>query len=156
MKLTEQQIIKILEKYDIDEYHWKLEVASELLALQGEPTKDMLDEKAIVEFDLNDLFDDLQNNAYNVEYHNYYYKEANQIIRKHFEAHFNKDIPDDMIEKWADNEVKLLKDIRRPTFDLANTIIICFRAGLREGAKAMRDGTMAEWAKKGKIMNYSY
>ena len=44
------------------------------------------DEKAITEFDLTDLFDDLEKNAYNAEYHNYNYKQANQIIRKHFEA----------------------------------------------------------------------
>lgn len=34
---------------------------------------------------LMDLFDDLQENAYNVEFHNYHYKEANQIFRKHWE-----------------------------------------------------------------------
>ncbi|TRZ80537.1 hypothetical protein D4R86_04255 [bacterium] len=45
-------------------------------------------EKGIAEFDLMDLFDDLQKNAYNAEYHNYHFKEANQIIRKHFEARF--------------------------------------------------------------------
>ena len=59
-----------------------------------------------------------------------------------------KDIPLDMIEKWADNEVELLKDGRQPTLDLVNTIIICFRAGLREGAKALQSGEIARWAKK--------
>jgi hypothetical protein len=34
---------------------------------------------------LKALFDELERDAYNAEYHNYYYKEANQIIRKHFE-----------------------------------------------------------------------
>ena len=34
---------------------------------------------------LQHLYNDLQNNAYNVEFHNYHYKEANQILRKHFE-----------------------------------------------------------------------
>lgn len=34
---------------------------------------------------LLELFDDLEKNAYNSEYHNFYYKEAKQIIRKHFE-----------------------------------------------------------------------
>lgn len=36
--------------------------------------------------ELQDLFDELQTGAYNPTYHNYYYKEANQIIRKHVEA----------------------------------------------------------------------
>ena len=31
------------------------------------------------------LFYELEADAYNADYHNYYYKEANQIIRKHFE-----------------------------------------------------------------------
>jgi hypothetical protein len=34
---------------------------------------------------LKELWNDLWENAYNPEYHNYSYKEANQIIRKHFE-----------------------------------------------------------------------
>lgn len=42
--------------------------------------------KKNVEKKLNDLFNDLRHNAYFVDYHAYYYKEANQIIRKHFEA----------------------------------------------------------------------
>lgn len=37
--------------------------------------------------ELQDLFNDLQMNAYNKDYHTYYYKDANQIIRKHFELH---------------------------------------------------------------------
>ena len=36
--------------------------------------------------ELQDLFDELQTGAYNPTYHNYYYKEANQIIRRHVEA----------------------------------------------------------------------
>jgi alpha-ketoglutarate-dependent taurine dioxygenase len=35
--------------------------------------------------ELKDLFDDLEMNAYNRDYHTYYYKDANQIVRKHFE-----------------------------------------------------------------------
>lgn len=35
---------------------------------------------------LFDLYQDLKDNAYNSEYHNYHFKETNQIIRKHFEA----------------------------------------------------------------------
>lgn len=53
-----------------------------------QPVTDEEFKKGIAEFDLNDLFDDLQKNAYNAEYHNYYYKEANQIIRKHFELKY--------------------------------------------------------------------
>lgn len=34
---------------------------------------------------LNKIFDELQKEAYNAEYHAYDYKSANQIIRKHFE-----------------------------------------------------------------------
>lgn len=35
--------------------------------------------------ELQGLFDELDKNAYNRDYHTYYYKDANQIIRKHFE-----------------------------------------------------------------------
>ena len=38
-----------------------------------------------MEENLNKIFDELQEQAYNVEYHTYDYKLANQIIRKHFE-----------------------------------------------------------------------
>jgi len=31
--MKREQIIEVLEKYDIDEYHWKLEIADEILAL---------------------------------------------------------------------------------------------------------------------------
>jgi len=58
-----------------------------------------------------------------------------------------------VIEKWADNEVELLKDGRQPTLDLVNTIIICFRAGLREGAKALQSGEIARWAKEQNFNN---
>ncbi|MCP4987996.1 MAG: hypothetical protein GY928_18675 [Colwellia sp.] len=34
---------------------------------------------------LQDIFDELQEVAYNPTYHNYYFKEANQVIRKHVE-----------------------------------------------------------------------
>lgn len=34
---------------------------------------------------LKDIFNDLRNNAYDVNWHSYNYKYANQIIRKHFE-----------------------------------------------------------------------
>ena len=34
---------------------------------------------------LNEIFDELQKEAYNAEYHTYDYKLTNQIIRKHFE-----------------------------------------------------------------------
>ena len=35
---------------------------------------------------LKKLFDELGKNAYNPTYHNYYFKEANQTIRKFFES----------------------------------------------------------------------
>jgi hypothetical protein len=38
-----------------------------------------------VEEKLNEIFNELQKEAYNLEYHNYDYKLTNQIIRKHFE-----------------------------------------------------------------------
>lgn len=37
---------------------------------------------------LKDLFAELEGKAYNAEYHNYYYKEANQVIRAFFERTF--------------------------------------------------------------------
>ena len=41
---------------------------------------------ASTEETLRKLFDELEKNAYNPTYHNYYYKEANQTIRKFFES----------------------------------------------------------------------
>jgi hypothetical protein len=32
--MTKAKLLEILEKYDIDEYHWKLEIADDILALQ--------------------------------------------------------------------------------------------------------------------------
>lgn len=46
---------------------------------------------------LKALYDDLQTNAYDNDYHSYYYKETNQIIRKHFEK----------LEKKLDNLIKI-------------------------------------------------
>jgi len=62
-------------------------------------------EKGIIEFALTDLFNDLQKNAYNFEYHNYHYKEANQIIRKHFEAmeQYHKAQMREEIIKWMED-----------------------------------------------------
>jgi hypothetical protein len=35
-----EKILGILDKYEIDEYHWKLEIASEILALKLEMPSD--------------------------------------------------------------------------------------------------------------------
>jgi len=48
--MKREQIIEILEKYDIDEYHWKLEIADEILALpldvpNDEEKEEKIDEK---------------------------------------------------------------------------------------------------------------
>ena len=42
-------------------------------------------EVKIMEEKLSKIFDELQKEAYDIEYHTYDYKLANQIIRKHFE-----------------------------------------------------------------------
>lgn len=49
-------------------------------AQQSQVTDEQIEEK------LNCLYNDLQKNAYSSDYHNYFYKETNQAIRKHFEA----------------------------------------------------------------------
>jgi len=36
---------------------------------------------------LNEIFNDLQENAYDLDFHGYHYKQANQIIRKYFEEY---------------------------------------------------------------------
>jgi len=48
--MKREQIIEVLEKYDIDEYHWKLEIADEILALpldvpNDEEREEKIDEK---------------------------------------------------------------------------------------------------------------
>jgi len=48
--MKREQIIKILGKYNIDEYHWKLEIADEILALpldvpNDEEKEEKIDEK---------------------------------------------------------------------------------------------------------------
>jgi len=48
--MKREQIIEVLEKYDIDEYHWKLEIADEILALpldvpNDEEKEEKIDEK---------------------------------------------------------------------------------------------------------------
>ncbi len=47
----------------------------------------MTDKERIEHIRLDKLFDDLQENAYDSIWHKYFYKEANQIIRKHFEGY---------------------------------------------------------------------
>jgi len=34
---------------------------------------------------IGEIFEDLYENAYDIDFHGYHYKEANQIIRKHIE-----------------------------------------------------------------------
>jgi hypothetical protein len=53
------------------------------------------------------------------------------------------DISDEEIEKWAENEIKLpdkgkIEQQFIPILDFINSIIICYRTGLREGAKWYR------------------
>ena len=38
--------------------------------------------------DLEDLFSELEEKAYDSVYHKYYYKEANQVIRQFFEENY--------------------------------------------------------------------
>jgi hypothetical protein len=80
------------------------------------------------EEEINNLFNDLLQYAYNVDSHNYCYKKANQIIRKHFEEFASQlkqsDVTDEDIEKWVDD----------------NYISILSKEKAAEGAKAMRDG----------------
>jgi len=45
--MKREQIIEVLEKYDIDEYHWKLEIADEILALPlNIPNKEEIEKAA--------------------------------------------------------------------------------------------------------------
>jgi hypothetical protein len=41
----------------------------------------------MAEENLKKIYDELYENAYDIDFHGYHYKEANQIIRKHFEAY---------------------------------------------------------------------
>jgi len=49
------------------------------------PAETPLKEKMI-----NEIFDDLKDKAYNSDYHNYSFKETNQVIRKYFEVLINR------------------------------------------------------------------
>ena len=51
----------------------------------------------ITESDLNTLYSLLEKEAYNAEYHNYHFKEANQVIRKWF-----KSIADELLAEDKD------------------------------------------------------
>lgn len=42
---------------------------------------------------LNNLYDDLEREAYCLDTHTYLFKEANQVIRRHFEKNFTKPKP---------------------------------------------------------------
>jgi hypothetical protein len=109
----------------------------DLLLLFVESLQEDKDEKAITEFNLYDLFYDLQMNAYDIDFNGYHNKEANQIIRKHFEQFANQPkVSDEDIEKWAIG----LANIRWPgmmqfTDEWHNEKNI-----LIKGAKAHRDG----------------
>ena len=62
--------------------------------------------------ELKKIWDELEDEAYDVTYNNYSYKEANQIIRKHFEAK-QKEIEE------IKNDVRFifsLCDMRNPIF----------------------------------------
>jgi len=87
-----------------------IKLKSELAELSGQEDKD---EKAIAEFDLMDLFNDLGKNAYNAEYHNYHFKEANQIIRKHFEQFASQFQQEDKI---SDEDIDYCKCLNRSSF----------------------------------------
>lgn len=53
-------------------------------------------DKIEIEDYLNMIFNDLQKNAYDYDFHGYHFKEANQLIRKYFEAYaqqFQKPLP---------------------------------------------------------------
>ena len=73
------------------------------------PAETPLKEKMI-----NEIFDDLKDKAYNSDYHNYSFKETNQVIRKYFEVLINASeqcrqrdelikAQDELIE-WLDQE----------------------------------------------------
>jgi len=42
-------------------------------------------ELPLIEKMLKEIFDELEKDAYDVDFHGYHYKQANQIIRKYFE-----------------------------------------------------------------------
>ncbi|MFH2030973.1 MAG: hypothetical protein ABIJ40_10210 [Bacteroidota bacterium] len=55
---------------------------------------------------LNKIFDELQKEAYNAEYHTYDYKLTNQIIRKHFEKLVGQIEP--LVMQWRTRDEKPL------------------------------------------------
>jgi len=77
---------------------------------------------------LQDLFNELNNKAYNVNYHNYRYKESNQIIRKHMEELLiNTNKMKETKEKTkvfnaslTPSEIKRLEEISKEVFGITN------------------------------------
>lgn len=60
---------------------------------------------------LNEIFNELQKEAYNIDYHTYDYKTTNQIIRKHFEKLVGQ-IEPLVIPKIAEDKAKKMKECK--------------------------------------------
>ena len=60
----------------------------------------------LIEKMLKEIFDELEKDAYDVDFHGYHYKQANQIIRKYFEILIKPvELPsDEELEKWKQIE----------------------------------------------------
>jgi len=102
---------------------------------------DQIDDIELQDY-LNMIFNDLQKNAYDLDFHGYHYKQANQIIREYFEEYasqFQKlaGITDEEIELFADNYVG--KETKPIEGDVYNAYFQGKRNGVIEGIKAMRD-----------------
>jgi len=66
-------------------------------------------------------------------------------MMQEFASQFQKPVPsDEDIEKWVEHEIKMPNGKTEQQFISAfafyESIIICYRAGLREGTKAMQNG----------------
>ena len=140
-ELTAEQkkLLELIRKQYFDALEPKPQITAEL--------DDQIDDIEREDY-LNEVFRDLQLNAYDVDFHGYHFKQANQIIRKYFEnfaSQFQKPVPsDEDIEKWVEHEIKMPNGKTEQQFISAfafyESIIICYRAGLREGTKAMQNG----------------
>ena len=140
-ELTAEQkkLLELIKKQYFDALEPKPQITAEL--------DDQIDDIEREDY-LNEVFRDLQLNAYDVDFHGYHFKQANQIIRKYFEnfaSQFQKPVmSDEDIEKWVEHEIKMpngkMEQRFIPLLDFVNAIVICYRAGLREGAKAVRNG----------------
>uniref|UniRef100_A0A6M3LWS0 Uncharacterized protein n=1 Tax=viral metagenome TaxID=1070528 RepID=A0A6M3LWS0_9ZZZZ len=86
---------------------------------------------------LKTIFDELEKKSYDIDFHGYHYKEANQIIRHFFEILIDKsklaEVTDEDIEKWATDYLDRLNLSSIITREVAFESLLFSAKAMREG-----------------------